>query len=75
MSLSQNIINVSQLPRAASGCDEFARHKKPALRLQLVRDNLHSLLLGRLHGDFFVAPEDGGLRRVSLAGLRESGKR
>lgn len=29
---------------------EFMRHKKPALRAELVRDNLHQLLLGRPHG-------------------------
>jgi acetyltransferase-like isoleucine patch superfamily enzyme len=28
----------------------FTRHKKPALRAELVRDNLHQLLLGRPHG-------------------------
>jgi len=30
--------------------DEFTKHKKPALRNELVRDNLHQLLLGRPHG-------------------------
>jgi acetyltransferase-like isoleucine patch superfamily enzyme len=30
--------------------DEFTRHKKPSLRQELVRDNLHQLLLGRPHG-------------------------
>ena len=30
--------------------DEFTKHKKPALRQELVRDNLHQLLLGRPHG-------------------------
>ena len=30
--------------------DEFTKHKKPALRSELVRDNLHQLLLGRPHG-------------------------
>jgi acetyltransferase-like isoleucine patch superfamily enzyme len=30
--------------------DEFTRHKKPSLRNELVRDNLHQLLLGRPHG-------------------------
>lgn len=30
--------------------DEFTKHKKPALRGELVRDNLHQLLLGRPHG-------------------------
>ena len=30
--------------------DEFTKHKKPALRAELVRDNLHQLLLGRPHG-------------------------
>ena len=30
--------------------EEFTKHKKPALRAELVRDNLHQLLLGRPHG-------------------------
>jgi acetyltransferase-like isoleucine patch superfamily enzyme len=30
--------------------DEFTKHKKPALRGELVRDNLHQLMLGRPHG-------------------------
>ncbi|GGH05334.1 acyltransferase [Silvibacterium dinghuense] len=30
--------------------ESFTRHKKPALRSELVRDNLHQLLLGRPHG-------------------------
>ena len=30
--------------------DELTKHKKPALRSELVRDNLHQLLLGRPHG-------------------------
>jgi len=30
--------------------DEFTKHKKPSLRAELVRDNLHSLLRGRPHG-------------------------
>ncbi len=30
--------------------DEFTRHKKPVLRAELVRDNLHQLLLGAPHG-------------------------
>jgi acetyltransferase-like isoleucine patch superfamily enzyme len=30
--------------------DEFTKHKKPMLRAELVRDNLHQLLLGRPHG-------------------------
>jgi len=30
--------------------EEFTKHKKPALRCELVRDNLHQLLLGRPHG-------------------------
>ena len=30
--------------------DEFTKHKKPSLRAELVRDNLHNLLLGRPHG-------------------------
>jgi acetyltransferase-like isoleucine patch superfamily enzyme len=30
--------------------DEFTKHKKPSLRQELVRDNLHQLLLGRPHG-------------------------
>jgi len=30
--------------------DEFTKHKKPALRSELVRDNLHQLFLGRPHG-------------------------
>ena len=30
--------------------ESFTRHKKPALRQELVRDNLHQLLLGRPHG-------------------------
>ncbi|MBV8116077.1 MAG: acyltransferase [Silvibacterium sp.] len=30
--------------------EEFTRHKKPSLRAELVRDNLHQLLLGRPHG-------------------------
>lgn len=30
--------------------DELTRHKKPALRNELVRDNLHQLMLGRPHG-------------------------
>lgn len=30
--------------------DELTKHKKPALRAELVRDNLHQLLLGRPHG-------------------------
>jgi acetyltransferase-like isoleucine patch superfamily enzyme len=30
--------------------EEFTKHKKPALRGELVRDNLHQLLLGRPHG-------------------------
>ena len=30
--------------------DEFTRHKKPALRSEIVRDNLHQLMLGRPHG-------------------------
>jgi acetyltransferase-like isoleucine patch superfamily enzyme len=30
--------------------DEFTKHKKPALRGEIVRDNLHQLMLGRPHG-------------------------
>lgn len=30
--------------------EEFTRHKKPALRSEIVRDNLHQLMLGRPHG-------------------------
>lgn len=30
--------------------EEFTKHRKPALRSELVRDNLHQLLLGRPHG-------------------------
>ena len=30
--------------------EEFTKHKKPALRAELVRDNLHQLMLGRPHG-------------------------
>jgi hypothetical protein len=30
--------------------DELTKHKKPGLRGELVRDNLHQLLLGRPHG-------------------------
>lgn len=30
--------------------ESFTKHKKPALRQELVRDNLHQLLLGRPHG-------------------------
>jgi acetyltransferase-like isoleucine patch superfamily enzyme len=30
--------------------DEFSRHKNPTLRGEIVRDNLHQLLLGRPHG-------------------------
>jgi acetyltransferase-like isoleucine patch superfamily enzyme len=30
--------------------EELTKHKKPALRSELVRDNLHQLLLGRPHG-------------------------
>jgi acetyltransferase-like isoleucine patch superfamily enzyme len=30
--------------------EEFTKHKKPALRGELVRDNLHQLMLGRPHG-------------------------
>jgi acetyltransferase-like isoleucine patch superfamily enzyme len=30
--------------------EEFTKHKKPALRGELVRDNLHQLYLGRPHG-------------------------
>jgi acetyltransferase-like isoleucine patch superfamily enzyme len=30
--------------------DELTRHKKPTLRNELVRDNLHQLMLGRPHG-------------------------
>jgi acetyltransferase-like isoleucine patch superfamily enzyme len=30
--------------------EEFTKHKKPELRGELVRDNLHQLLLGRPHG-------------------------
>jgi len=30
--------------------ESFTRHRKPALRQELVRDNLHQLLLGRPHG-------------------------
>ena len=30
--------------------EEFTKHKKPLLRAELVRDNLHQLLLGRPHG-------------------------
>lgn len=30
--------------------EEFTKHKRPALRGELVRDNLHQLLLGRPHG-------------------------
>jgi acetyltransferase-like isoleucine patch superfamily enzyme len=30
--------------------EEFTKHKKPSLRAELVRDNLHQLLLGRPHG-------------------------
>lgn len=30
--------------------DEFTRHRKPALRSEIVRDNLHQLMLGRPHG-------------------------
>ena len=30
--------------------EEFTRHKKPALRGEIVRDNLHQLMLGRPHG-------------------------
>lgn len=40
--------------------DELTRHKKPELRGELVRDNLHQLLLGRPHGgrlNFTLATE------------------
>jgi acetyltransferase-like isoleucine patch superfamily enzyme len=30
--------------------EEFTKHKKPALRGEMVRDNLHQLMLGRPHG-------------------------
>jgi acetyltransferase-like isoleucine patch superfamily enzyme len=30
--------------------EEFTKHKKPALRAEMVRDNLHNLILGRPHG-------------------------
>jgi acetyltransferase-like isoleucine patch superfamily enzyme len=30
--------------------EEFTKHQKPALRAELVRDNLHQLMLGRPHG-------------------------
>jgi acetyltransferase-like isoleucine patch superfamily enzyme len=30
--------------------EEFTKHKKPALRSELVRDNLHQLMLGSPHG-------------------------
>ncbi len=30
--------------------EEFTRHRKPALRGEIVRDNLHQLVLGRPHG-------------------------
>ena len=30
--------------------EEFTKHKRPALRGELVRDNLHQLMLGRPHG-------------------------
>jgi len=30
--------------------DEFSRHTNPVLRAEIVRDNLHQLLLGRPHG-------------------------
>ena len=30
--------------------EEFTKHKKPALRAEIVRDNLHQLYLGRPHG-------------------------
>jgi acetyltransferase-like isoleucine patch superfamily enzyme len=30
--------------------DEFSRHNNPELRAEIVRDNLHQLLLGRPHG-------------------------
>jgi hypothetical protein len=31
--------------------DEITKHRKPALRAELVRDSLHQLYLGRPHGD------------------------
>src|SRR5580698_9331670 len=30
--------------------EEFTKHKRPALRAEIVRDNLHQLFLGRPHG-------------------------
>jgi acetyltransferase-like isoleucine patch superfamily enzyme len=30
--------------------NEFTRHSKPALRAEIVRDNLHQIMLGRPHG-------------------------
>ena len=30
--------------------EEFTRHRRPALRAEIVRDNLHQLFLGRPHG-------------------------
>ena len=50
--------------------EEFSKHRKPALRAEIVRDNLHQLYLGRPHGgklNFSLTSElPGNVLQLSL---------